>query len=362
LTKARPYPPSPPDYDWSCITKQQQLAAVEKYPQKLIGKELKFQTQLINAVQEMTSVGADMSPSPNDAFCPLVAQEIYPKVQFLFDYFNDDYKKFYAVALAANVTMNEFDTYVVPPESWQEAIQAWGLSVYNELLDELCHQHKYSVSKGIYDLAQELAVLAMQPGTQDAIDQLKKALMFKLSVDMSFTYSSWDSEGDLTDDVTEETKGEVDNLLGAVNPPLDFVSSTNSIPIVSGNWTDNTDNCTYSLDPGQSRPWGPITLHLYPCGESTQVFFYIGGPLLPFETWTGCNKVSIPDPWLGIVWADIQCNAEEQGLFMYPSLPDGVAEIVNDTVTGNIASTPCYDGLEASSGTVHIVLDHTPQQ
>jgi hypothetical protein len=47
---------------------------------------------------------------------------------------------------------------------------------------------------------------------------------------------------------------------------------------------------------------------------------------------------------------------------MYPSLPDGVAEIVNDTVTGNIASTPCYDGLEASSGTVHIVLDHTPQQ
>jgi hypothetical protein len=62
--------------------------------------------------------------------------------------------------------------------------------------------------------------LTQRPGTQDAIDRLKKALTIKLSLDMGVGYKVFDASGTLTDDVSEEVKGEADTLQTGLTPPF----------------------------------------------------------------------------------------------------------------------------------------------
>jgi hypothetical protein len=88
------------------------------------------------------------------------------------------------------------------------------------------------------------------------------------------------------------------------------------------------------------------------------------GPDLPIETWTGCKSASLPSPWLGVVYdSAFLCLAGQNGgggLYVFP-MPDGNPELVNESVTGNSSAGPCADSMQEGSGTIQILIEHTPQ-
>jgi hypothetical protein len=203
--------------------------------------------------------------------------------------------------------------------------------------------------------------LGVNVDVQDFMDKLTKALTFKLSLDMNFRFKDWDSEGTIGNQVNEEAKGTVEKLIAGTNPP--FSAVTNRIPIVSGSWADITDQCSYRLDPGQYSTWN-ISLGLQGCGKPPEVYFILVGPYPPIETWTGCQGASLPSPWLGVVYdTAFICNTGQNGgggLYDFP-MPDGNAQLVNESVTGDSSAGRCADPLQEASGTIHILIEHTPQ-
>ena len=108
-----------------------------------------------------------------------------------------------------------------------------------------------------------------------------------------------------------------------------------------------------------------MAVGLLACGSTPQVYVILNGPSLPEETWTGCHEVSMPSPWLGVVYGTaIVCASGgangSGGLFRFPLL-DGQADLINQTVQGDSQSGQCADPLQDAQGTIQIHLVHTPK-
>lgn len=190
---------------------------------------------------------------------------------------------------------------------------------------------------------------------------MAKALMFSLTLDLSFTFKDWDSEGETEDEVTEEANGTV-TLQAGITPPFPVLST--NLSIVSGSWACPLDDCSYGLDPGQSIAWN-LTVGLLACGSSPQVYVILNGPTPPFETWTGCDEVSMPSPWLGIVYGTaFVCGPGgangSGGLFYFP-LQDGQTDLIDQSIQGDSQSGQCAGLLQDAKGTIQIHLVHTPK-
>ena len=367
FAKSSAYPPPPPDYTWQCDSSDED-AAVTEYVKQLFWQEDEFLTRLVTDARMLELLGAPESPRWNDVADQLITQEMYPKVNTLFSWYSGGYDKWNAVSAAAIYAL-KLDELIMgsgddAQPDWMGEISAWGLRVYEHLFDQLCNQDLYSKSFAIVKLLKWLELLdeASTPTLPDVLNRLNKALTFKVSLDMSYTFTDWDSDGFINDEASEEAKGDVNNLQAGVDAP--YPVSTNSLPIVSGSWAYDPDNCSYSLDPSQSSIWH-ISLGMQPCADNPQVILVLNGPDPPLETWTGCGSSSEQQSWVGLCWGlDFECHSGVQGgggLFTYP-LQDGVKEIVNDSLSGDDSNSPCSDPNQRSSGTISIIINHTPQQ
>jgi len=105
-------------------------------------------------------------------------------------------------------------------------------------------------------------------------------------------------------------------------------------------------------------------LGLQACGKPPEAFLILVGPNPPMETWTGCHSASLPSPWLGVVYGTaFVCHSGQNGaggLYDFP-VQDGNAELVNQTVAGDSSLGRCSDPLQKASGTIQILIEHTPQ-
>jgi hypothetical protein len=355
LTRVVTIPPEPPDYDWKCDPSGED-AQIDAYQQALFAKESDALRQLLAAARALELLGEVVNPNEFSIGLELIESAMFRKVDLLFSTYSGNPKKFVAVArISLGVMRQDQLLGGAGRPDWYQQLIAWGLRVVDYCLDQVRNEHKYSKASAVWQVARSAGLLGANISVDDLQDRVDKALRFKFTVDLNGTFKEWDSDGTIGTQVTEEAKG---SATVQASTTLPIPMNTNYISVVSGSWADFLDECSYNLDPGQSSEWH-IMMELQPCGKPPQVVFIFGGPYPPFETWTGCDQISLPSPWLGLIW-DPAFACQRGGVFYFP-LTDGESEIVNKTVPGDSSTGLCPDQFQRVTGTLQIQLEHKPE-
>jgi hypothetical protein len=246
--------------------------------------------------------------------------------------------------------------------NWPTLLKNWSKAIRDGCIRQVHDDHVYSMAQTAQTIETfRNTVMNVAPDPKGTfVQKMAKALMFSLTLDMNFTFTDWDSDGQTDDKVTEEVTGTV-NLQAGITAPFPVLST--NLSIVSGSWAYYLDDCSYALDPGQSNAWN-LAVGLLACGSTPQVYVFL--PNSPSEeTWTGCHEVSMPSPWLGVVYGTAFVCASggangSGGLFRFPLL-DGQADLINQSVQGDSQSGPCSDPFQQATGTIQFHLVHTPK-
>jgi hypothetical protein len=381
LNNATNQPPPPPDYVWDCsgATNTDAQAKIDKYIQSLFARENNAISRLVSAAWELKSLGQDYTTNATKLAKTLIQTDEFAQVTTLFArYYTSDpsntnltvfvdansYKFMALYRLSSGVNQQDQSFGGKGNTNWLALTKNWSKAILNGSLRQVKDSHLYSLAPVMLSvLAFRSTVLHITTDTTAGFQtKLAKALTFELTLNLTFAFSDWDSDGPQDDQVNETAQGDVANLLAGLTPPFTVV--TNAIKLVSGSWASYMDDCSYVLDSGQSSTWH-IALGLQTCGQAPKVILVLNGPWLTFETWTGCDEVSTPDPWLGVIWGTaFVCLPAgvngSGGLFQFP-LQDGQAEVVNETVQGDSSAGLCADPLQQATGTLQIQIQHTPQ-
>jgi len=380
LKNATNQPPPPPDYVWSCAaTNPAAEAAINGYIQTLFAKESGAISRLVSAASELTAFGQSYATNSTNIVKHLLETDEFAQVNTLFARYytsdvsnsnltvfvnGDSYKMVALYRLSSSVSQQDKSFGGKGNTNWPTLIKNWSKGIRDGCVRQVHDDHLYAMGPAALNVESfRNTVLNVAPDVTGGFKtKLAKAFTFELTLDMNFAFADWDSDGTLDDQVTEEAQGDVTNLAAALTPPAQFV--TNKLNCVSGAWADLMDECSYTLDPRQSVGFY-LGLVLEACQPVPQAIIGMPAPFPPPETWTGCNEVSYPSPWLGIIYGQaFVCQPAGAngagGLFIFP-LANGQAEAVNQTLEGDSSTGNCADPLQQATGTIEFHLLHTPQ-
>ncbi len=380
LKNATNQPPPPPDYVWSCAnTNAPAEAAINDYIRTLFAKESAAISRLVSAASELTGFGQSYATNSTNLVKHLLETDEFAQVNTLFARYytsnvsnsnltvfvnGDSYKMVALYRLSSSVNAQDKSFGGKGDTNWLALIKSWSKGIRDGCVRQVHDDHLYALGPVALNVESfRNTVLNVPPDVTGGFKtKLAKAFTFELTLDMNFAFADWDSEGTLDDQVTEEAQGDVTDLAAALTPPAQYV--TNKLNCVSGTWAELMSDCSYTLDSGQISTFY-LGLVLETCQPAPQAFIGMTGPDLPIETWTGCNEVSLPTPWIGVIYGTaFVCQTTgangSGGLFTFP-LANGQAEAVNQTVEGDSSTGNCADPLQHATGTIQFHLLHTPK-
>jgi hypothetical protein len=380
LNNATNQPPPPPDYVWSCApTNPPAEQAISAYIGTLFAKENGAISRVVSAASELIAFGQTSVTNSTNVVKHLLESDEFAQVNTLFDryytsdvsnsnltvFVNGNSDKLMALyRLSSSVSQQDKSFGGKGDTNWPTLIKNWSKGLRDSCVRQVHDNHQYVMGPVALNVESfRNTVLNIPPESTGGFQtKLAKAFTFELTLDMNVSFADWDSEGDQDDQANEEAQGSMTSLVAALTPPTHYV--TNKLNVVSGTWTDLMDDCSYTVDPQQSASFY-LGLVLETCQPAPQAVIGMTGPFPPLETWTGCQQVSVPVSWLGIVYGQaFVCQPAGAngagGLFTFP-LANGQADAVNQTVEGDSSASSCSDSLQQATGTIQFLLQHTPQ-
>jgi hypothetical protein len=379
LPRATNQPPPPPNYIWRCTMNDPvAIQQIDAYLGRIFTNETAAIKRLRSAAMQLAALGQDPGSATTNLVKRLIETDEFGQVNNLMACYyttnvaeldstldpNGNSEKFMALyKLTSSVNAMDKAYGGKGNTNWPTLLKNWSKAIRDGCIRQVHDDHYYTMAQTAQTIETfRNTVMNVAPDPKGTfVQKMAKALMFSLTLDMNFTFTDWDSDGQTDDKVTEEATGTV-NLQAGITPPFPVLST--NLSFQSGSWADYQSDCSYALDPGQSNAWN-LAVGLLACGSTPQVYVILNGPYLFEETWTGCHEVSMPSPWLGVLYGTAFVCASggangSGGLFHFP-LQDGQADLINQTVQGDSQSGQCADPLQDAQGTIQIHLVHTPK-
>ena len=379
LPRATNQPPPPPDYIWRCsLNDPVAIQQIDAYIGRIFTNETKAIKRLRSTAKQLAALGQDPGSAPTNLVKKLIETDEFGQVNNLMARYyttnvadldstldpNGNSQKFMALyKLTSSVSAMDKAYGGKGNTNWPTLFKNWSKAIRDGCIRQVRDDHYYTMAQAAQTLDTFRTTVMNVPFDPNGsfMQKLAKVLLFKLDLDMNFTFTDWDSEGVTDDYITEEAKGTA-SLPATLSPPFTVVAT--NLSLVSGSWVNYINECSYALDPGQFSAWR-LAVGLLPCSSTPQVLLIVAGPYLPEETWTGCDDLSLPYPWLGLAYDPAFLCAPSGangvgGIFRFPLL-DGQADLVNQTVSGDSQGGPCSDPFQHATGTIQFHLVNPPK-
>lgn len=346
-------PPEPPDYEPKCDPNDPEPAQAEQaandYEKALFAKERDAIGRLLSAARALTLLGdGTYADGALRLARELVETSGYRTVDALFASYSGDPKKFYAVTKVA-LSLERDDVLLGGGgrPDWDSQIRSWILRVRDYYFDKLRNQHDYSMLGVLFGIQRDAVLLGADSGADDQFfNDLRKALTFKLTLDISYTVSgtcpqseSVEAKGDLTLATTNVYLGYLQG-----SGPIDYLSGSRCYDAVLAPGQSFSDDVFLMLNACTKNPTALFSLVAYGAYEN-------GG-----EVWQGGGQVS-SDMVLAEGCSTVFGDNGYTGAYPFEvPLNNGQAEAVSATID---ASDP--PPLLPAEAKLTFILEHTPQ-
>ncbi|MHB8519710.1 MAG: autotransporter outer membrane beta-barrel domain-containing protein [Limisphaerales bacterium] len=342
-------PPEPPDYELTCDPKGNPAAdrLIDAYQQTVFAKEADAIRRMLGAARALALMDQDPGDEPLVLARELIETAVYRKVDSLFSHYSSNPKKFNAVVQVALGVMRE-DALLGGQErsDWWDKITSWAYRVRTYYFDKLRNEHDYSMVKILISVQAQINLL-VGGNNDDAqfFSNLEKAMTFKLTLNISFTFS-----GPTANDYLE-AQGDV-----PLTPDPQFIlpmQGNGSINYLTGSGSGTGGSGT--LQPGQSFPENVQVTSFDACrAMTTDIVLDRFG--LDAETWiVDGNSFDLTPGLLGSgCAAAFSGHKNNNGYSFTLPLRNRQAEAVNQ-----IVEQQSPDGMIDAK--VKFVLEHTPK-